>query len=234
MPAFVEFHWLWNVPAGLSRFEEALRLDPDAANTLMWYASSLLHAGRAAEALSLLVRAQESAPDSSVILNMKAMALLYDGQERSAVDLLREIQARDPEFAWSYASMYYINLRQRDYRSYLRNYARLGDLIGVPRYRDAAAAGEAALAEGGVTAMADAMIAVETAYYERGEALAWDIARHHAIVGDADEAVNWLRTALEKREERLIGLNVDTAFDPVRENPEFRQLAADVGLPVEG
>jgi hypothetical protein len=64
--------------------------------------------------------------------------------------------------------------------------------------------------------------------------LAWDVARHYATMGDAPGAVRWLRISLEKREERLIGLNVDTAFDPICEDPDFKRLAADVGLPVEG
>ena len=229
--AFVEFHWLWDVEAGLARFEEALRLDPNSSNTLMWYASSLLHAGRAAEALPLVNRAQEGDPHSSAVFNMKAMALFYSGQTEAATELLRELMERDPQYAWSHASMYYIQLREGDYEGYLENYAMLGELIGVERYGAAAAAGRAALAEGGVEAMANTMIDVETEYYERGEALAWDIARHHAIMGDAEGAVRWLRIGLERHEERLIGIHVDTAFDRIGGDPEFQRLVADIGLP---
>ncbi len=232
--AFVEFHWLWDVEAGLARFEDALRLDPDSANTLMWYASSLLHVGRSAEALPLINKAQQHDPHSSAVYNMKAMALFYDGQTDAAADLLREIMARDPHYAWSYPSMYYIQLRYHDYAGYLENYARLGELIGVPRYGAAAAAGTAAFAEGGLDAMAAAMIAVEADYYERGEALAWDVARHHAMAGDAVHALRWLDISFERHEERLIGLLVDTAFDPIRDDDGFKRLLTEIGLPASG
>lgn len=232
--AFVEFHWLWDIEAGLARFEEAMRLDPSSANTLLWYASSLLHANRPAEALPLINKAQQQDPDSSAIYNMKAAALFYSGQADAAADLLRELMARDPQYAWSHASMYRIQLRHGDYEGYLDNYTKLGDLIGVPRYRAAAEAGRHALAEGGVEAMARAMIAVETEYYERGEALAWDIARHHAMARNVDGALRFLRISLERHEERLISILVDTAFDPIRDAPMFKRLVAEIGLPIEG
>lgn len=230
--AFVEFHWLWNVEAGLARFEEALRLDPQSSNTLLWYASALILATRPDEALPIINRAQAFDPDSSSIFAMKAQALFYSGSPEEAFELLGEIIARDPSYAWSHYAMYFFSAARGDYPAYLEHYAKLGDMIGVPRYRVAAEAGAVALAEGGVEAMAAAMIAVETEYFERGEALAWDVARHHAMVGDAESAVRWLRVSLDRREERLIGILVDTAFWPIRDRPAFQQLAADVGLPV--
>lgn len=229
--AFVEFHWLWQVEAGLARFAEALRLDPDSSNTMMWYASSLLHAGRPAEALPLINTAQQSDPSSSAIYNMKALALFLNGDAEAAATMLAEIMSRDPDYAWSYPTMYYIQLRAGDHRGYLENYARLGELIGVERYVLAAEAGRSALEEGGVEAMADAMIAVERDFYSRGASTAWDIARHHATKGDVTGALRWLRTSLEKREERLIGILVDTAFDPIRDDAGFRQVVVDIGLP---
>lgn len=97
--------------------------------------------------------------------------------------------------------MFNIQLRRGDYEGYLENFARLGDLIGVPRYRAAAEAGQAAFAEGS------------------DEALAWDIARHHAMVGNVEEALRFL---LERREEYLMTILMDTAFDPIRDHPEVR------------
>lgn len=231
--AFVEFHWHWNMEAGLARFEEALRLDPQSSNTHLWYASALILATRPNEALPIINKAQTFDPNSSSIFAMKAQALFYSGRVDEAVNLLGEIIARDPGYAWSHYAMYFISAARGDYPAYLEHYMKLGDMIGVPRYRAAAEAGAAALAEGGVEAMAAAMIAVETEYYERGEALAWDVARHHAMVGNAEEAVRWLRIGLERREERLIGLLVDTAFWPIRDHPEFMRFVVDMGLPVE-
>ena len=86
--AFVEFHWLWQVEAGLNRFEKAMRLDPNDANTLMWYGSSLIFVGRSADAVPILVRAQELDPANTTILNMKGQALFYSGREEEGIALI--------------------------------------------------------------------------------------------------------------------------------------------------
>ena len=83
------------------------------------------------------------------------------------------------------------------------NNAKLGDLIEVPRYRAVADAGLAALAKGGKETMDKAIVAVDTKYYERGEALAWDIACDYAMVGKWREAMPWLHISLKRHEERL-------------------------------
>jgi tetratricopeptide (TPR) repeat protein len=229
--AFVEFHGLWQVEAGLARFEEALRLDPESSDTLQWYASSLNLAGRSADALPIVTRAQQLDPDSTSVLNMKAAILFHNGQEDEAIEVLDVIRQRDPGFAWAYYMLYSIDAARGDHASYLENYATLGDMTGLPRYRVVAEAGAAALAEGGVEAMGRAMIAAEMAFFERGEATAWDLARHHALIGDREGALHWLGISLERREERLIGILVDTAFNPIRDAEAFQRLVADIGLP---
>ena len=231
--AFIEFHWHWRVEAGLARFQEALRLNPESANTLMWYASSLILAGRPEEALPLINRAQALDPHNTTVINMKAQALFYSGQVDEALALVDTMVAEDPLHAWSYYSLSIMHLSLGNYADYLDNYARLGDLIGVPRYRAAAEAGAAALEGGGVEAMAMAMFAVEHDFYERGEALAWDLARHHALLGDRDTALRWLHTSLKRREERLIGIKVDPAFWPISDDQGYLQLIADIGLPAD-
>ncbi|HHY50269.1 MAG TPA: hypothetical protein GYA10_11035 [Alphaproteobacteria bacterium] len=231
--AFVEFHWLWRVQAGLERFETARRLDPDSTDNLIWYASSLLHVARNEEALAMLTRAQELAPDNGTTHTMKALALLYGGRLREASTAVEELIRRNPDHPWNYAARSFIRLAERDYAGYLEDYARLGEKIAVPRYRAVAEAGLAALGAQGAEAMAQAMAAVDMVFFERGEALAWDIAGHYAMIGNGKEAMPWLNRSFDRHEERLIGLRMNVAFRPIRGEAQYRALLARIGLPTD-
>mgnify|MGYP002622340397 CR=1 FL=1 len=147
--AFIEFHWHWRVEDGLARFSEAIRLNPESANLHMWFASALLLAGRPGEALPVAARAQALDPHNSAVLNIMAQAYFFSDDVELALELISTTIEADPSYAWSFSFLSNIALSQGNYPAYLENYARLGDLIGVPRYRDAAEAGLLALAEGG-------------------------------------------------------------------------------------
>ena len=108
--------WVRQVDAGLARFEEALLLNPDSANTLNWYASALLHVGRYPEALTAINRAQALQPQNRAILNIKAQALFYTGHVAEAVALLREMVIREPDYAWSHFALMKIQVVQGDVR----------------------------------------------------------------------------------------------------------------------
>ena len=228
--AFVEFHWLWDVNAGLARFERALRLDPNSANTLMWHASSLIHLGRANEAVSLMERAQQLDPGNSTILMIKAQALFFSGDRQGGHALIASLIANDPNHAWNYYSLSQFRLMEGDHARALESYAKVGDLIRLPRYRRVAEAGLAALRAGGVEAMGSAMATVDVELFEKEQALAWDVARAWAMAGDAENAVKWLRISYERHEERLIGIWYDAAMRPIRNDSAYRQMVAKTGL----
>lgn len=231
--AFVEFHWLWQVQAGLERFERAQRLDPNDANNLLWYASSLIHVLRYEDALAVLTRAQNLDPSNATVHNFTAMSLHALGRREEGIALLEELIRNDPGHPWHYNTLALCRLAELDYAGYLDNFAKVGDRIGVPRYRAVAEAGLAALSRNGEQAMSQAMAALDRQYFERGEALAWDVAVDHAMVGNWQEAVPLLRTSLDRHEERLIGVKYNPAFWPIRDRPEYKQILADVGLPTE-
>ena len=79
--------------------------------------------------------------------------------------------------------------------------------------------------------MSEAMAALDRQYFERGEALAWDVATDRAMIGDWQSAIPLLRASLERHEERLIGVKYNPAFWPIRERPEYKRLLAEIGLP---
>jgi tetratricopeptide (TPR) repeat protein len=231
--AFVEFHWLWQVEAGLARFELARTLDLDDASNLLWYASSLIHVLRYEDALTALTRAQELDPGNATVHNLRALSLHALGRREEAISLLEEMIRNDPGHPWHYNTLALCRLAELDYAGYLENYARVGDRIGVPRHRALAEAGLAALRRDGPQAMAQAMAALDSDYVERGEALAWDVAMDYAMVGNWQEAIPLLRASLDRHEERLIGVKYNPAFWPIRDRPEYKQILADIGLPTE-
>jgi uncharacterized protein (TIGR02996 family) len=59
---------------------------------------------------------------------------------------------------------------------------------------------------------------------------AWDIARVCAVMGDADEAIRWLRIAVEDRAPMTLFAGVHAALDPIRGDPRFGEIIVAIGL----
>ena len=229
--AYIELQWHWDAKASLARFERTLQDHPASADAHFWFANALLLVDRAEEALPLIIRAEEIDPDSSAIRNLHAHILFFVGRTDQSLELLEEIATRYPAYPMPQYTMYFIRLSQDDYAGFLDNYAALGERLGLAHYRQAAEAGRAALAQGGVEGMGSAMADVALAAEQRGEALAWDVAHHYAIAGRTEDALSWLRISRNRHEAPLIGIGIDPAFNAMHGNPDFHALLEEIGLP---
>ena len=49
-------------------------------------------------------------------------------------------------------------------------------------------------------------------------------------MGDNDQALAWLEKASAQHSNGLTGLKVDPMYDPARDNPQFQNILARVGL----
>ena len=56
-----------------------------------------------------------------------------------------------------------------------------------------------------------------------------EVAAIYASFGDKDEAMNWLEKGYAERFNP--GVQIRTAFDPLRSDPRFQHLVQRVGLP---
>ena len=50
------------------------------------------------------------------------------------------------------------------------------------------------------------------------------------MLGEKDQAFEYLNKAVERREWRIIMLNVDPPLDPLRDDPRFAEIVRRVGL----
>ncbi len=51
----------------------------------------------------------------------------------------------------------------------------------------------------------------------------------NAQLGDKEQAVRWLNTALQERAEDVMGLKTDFLLAPIRSDPRFAELVRKVG-----
>jgi TolB-like protein/Tfp pilus assembly protein PilF len=63
---------------------------------------------------------------------------------------------------------------------------------------------------------------------------AWEIARAYAVMGDADEAIRWLRVAVDDRAPMTLFAGVHATLDPIRSDPRFAEIIAAIGLGPSG
>jgi tetratricopeptide (TPR) repeat protein len=230
--AFAEFYGLRLLPQGIARFEEARRLDPSSAKIRHWYANALLHLGRFDDALAEIEVAQELDPGSRSILASKGLALFCAGRLDEARTLLTELAALEPDFLSPRSYLAFLYLAQGDYPAYLTELAAIGALREDPSRAAVADAGRRGLAQSGREGMLAAMLAEEQRQVEAGNTIVFNVARLEALKGDWRAAIHSLKASVASGEEHVMGLNIDPAFRLIRANADFRQFAADLGLPV--
>ena len=59
---------------------------------------------------------------------------------------------------------------------------------------------------------------------------AYYVGLHHAALGDDAEALRWLNTALERRDETVLYVKVDPEWDRLRSDPRFLSIVRKIGL----
>ena len=228
---FVDFYWSWDVAGAQREFVRALTLDPNSVIAHHWYGTYLLHLGRFAEALQEIETAQRLDPNSSPILADKGLVLFYAGQQEQAVELLKQLSATEPEFLSPHSYLAFIHLAQGQYPQYLAESRKTATLRHDETQLAIVAAGEKGLARAGATGMLSDMLKVQQELYADSREPAYDLARTCALLGRKQEALENLQNSYEKRETELLKLRIDPTLASLRDEPRFREIVAQIGLP---
>jgi Tfp pilus assembly protein PilF len=229
---FVDFYWSWDAAAAQREFVRALTLDPNSAVAHYWYGTFLLHLGRFSESLQEIEKAQKLDPDSKSILADKGLVLYHEGQTAQAVELLKQLSATEPDFLSPHNYLAVIHLAQAEYPQYLAESRKAATLLHDQARLEIVAAGEKGLARGGAQGMWSAMLKEQQRLHADGKESAYDLARTYALLGRKREALDQLQSAFEHHETELVSMRVDEALASLHDEPRFRELLSQVGLPV--
>jgi Tfp pilus assembly protein PilF len=229
--AFVDFYWSWDAAAAQREFVRALTLDPNSSVAHYWYGTFLLHLGRYSESLQEIEKAQKLDPNSKSILADKGLVLFHSGQTTQAAELLKQLAEAEPDFLSPHNYLATVYLGQGEYPQYLAESRKAATLLHDQARLEVVSAGEKGLARGGPRGMWSEILQEQQRLHANGKETAYNLARTCASLGRKQESLDYLQAAYQQREPELVTMRVDWQLSRLDDEPRFRELLAQVGLP---
>ncbi len=221
--ALITENYDWNWQMAEKEYRRAITLNPNYATAHHWYAEYLALQGRFDEALTESERARRLDPLSLIIATDNGMILYYSRHYDAAIAQLRTVVEMEPNFQLARVVA--------------------GPYVEQGRFAEALAAIEDLESEpwkwswqaytyGRAGRTAEARQALENLQHlYRRQHVGPDLALWAYIgIGDKDEAFAWFEKAYADHSNLLTSLKVNPAFDPLRGDPRFQDLARRVGL----
>lgn len=229
--AFVEFYWTRDVERARSEFERARELDPASVRVHHWYATALLHMGEFQHSLAEITKAQMLEPASRSILADKGLILFYAGQPDEALRLLKQLAEAEPDYLSPHAYLAAIYFARREYRDYFRKARQAAQLLEDANRLSIIKAAERGFAASGEAGLLQAMLDEQEKRYSDGLETAYALAQTYSLMRETGKALDYLRTAIERREQYILGIRIDPAFAELHSNEAFKRLVVEVGMP---
>lgn len=223
--ALVKTAYEWDYAAAENEFTRAIELNPNYSTAHHWYAHYLVIKRRFPEALNEIQRAHDLDPYSLVINDFWGLALYYSRDYERALAQFRSMLELDPSGkSFVYESLAQVYEQQGDYTRAIEQ--RRNTLILSGGAQDAASLANAYAAGG-----AEAYWRKRVELAQRTlAASALDMAILFAHQGDRDAALKSLQRAYQEHSPWLNFMACEPAFDSLRADPRFQNLAHRIGL----
>jgi serine/threonine-protein kinase len=221
------YSWQW--AEAEKELKRAIELNPNYATARHWYSRHLRTLGRYTEALAQIKQAHEADPLSLVISVNLAESLVEHGDLNGAIEQCRLIIELDPNFWAAYENLAfaYLKLGRKD--------------EALTQAQKAVELSNRAIVSlkslGYVQAMAGkrnealAVVRELEERYAKQQADGRDIAVVYAGLGEKDQAFAWLEKDFQARGSSLADIRLETAFDSLRDDSRYKDLARRIGLP---
>ncbi len=206
-------------------FRRAIELNRGYATAHHWYAEHLMWQGRFDEALAESKEAQQLDPLSLIIATDKGYILYCARRYDEAIQQFRFVLDLDPNPPRS--DLIYLAYAQKG--MFPEIYAKLDSepAVDAPWYWSRAAY---LYGRGGRTQQANHALQ-KLKELDQVQLLDPMVMVSASIgIGNNDQAIAWLEKAYAQRSNKMVGIKVDPAYDPLRKDQRFQDLLRRVGL----
>jgi TolB-like protein/Tfp pilus assembly protein PilF len=231
--ALVNHHYHWKWKEAEAGYEQALELNPNHADTHLWYSWMLLALGRRDAAFDEIEQTmsivQETDPHRLVAVHTTRAAAYYFGREyQRAVDECEKAEQLDAEYFMLHFIAGRAYMRLNEHARAIAHLKQARTETGEMPLMDAAL-GLAYAVSGKKAETMKLAEAFKSAARKRYIPPTY-FGMLFAGLGDKDKAMMWLEKAYEDRADGLTWLNVEPMLDEVRSDPRFQNLIRRIGL----
>lgn len=231
--ALVNHHYHWKWEEAQAGYELAIELNPDHADTHLWYSWMLLALGRRDAAFDEIEQTmsivQETDPHRLVAVHTTRAAAYYFGREyQRAVDECEKAEQLDPEYFMLHFIAGRAHMRLNEHAKAIAHLKQARTETGDMPLMDAAL-GLAYAVSGKKAETMKLAEAFKTAAKKRYIPPTY-FGMLFAGLSDKDKAMMWLEKAYDDRADGLTWLNVEPMLDEVRSDPRFQDLIRKIGL----
>ena len=226
---FIIFWYDWDWTAAENQYKRALELDPNGADTHLFYAHLLSNTGRHAEALAEVKRARELDPLNLRTNALEGQFLIHAGRADEALARLQKTFEMAPNyyFAHFFAASAYIEKGM--FPEAIAEAQKARELSGPTNSHPMGFLGYA-LAKSGKQAEARALLEELLKRSTERYVSPYNIALIYNGLGERDNTFAWLERGYEKRDQRMVFLKVEPKWNNLRADPRFQDLLGRVGL----
>src|ERR1041385_1917875 len=231
--ALVNHHYHWKWKEARAGYELAIELNPDHADTHLWYSWLLLALGRREAGFDEIEQTmsivQETDPHRLVAVHTTRAAAYYFGREyQRAVEECEKAEQLDPEYFMLHFIAGRAYMRLNEHARAIAHLKQARTKTGDMPLMDAALG--LAYAVSGKKAETMKLAEAFKAAAKKRYIPPTYFGMLFAGLGDKDKAMMWLEKAFADRADGLTWLNVEPMLDEVRSDPRFQDLIRRIGL----
>lgn len=230
--AFALFYGTWDTVGADREFRLAIDLNPDSAVAHHWYATYLSTIGLHPQALREIERAQTLEPASKSVLADKGDLLWLAGRREEGIALLKQLEGTEPDFVSPHRYLKAAYFDGGDYAQYLDEWKKEAVLMrdhSALKLVDTAQKGYAAA---GTRGLLQNMRAMQGKLYARGLQSPYLLAETDSLLGNKQEALQYLKIAYDKHDDGMVRIESDPALNNLHDEPAYKNLVARLGFPV--
>ncbi len=215
--------WRWAATEACLR--RALALNPNHASARQWLSAVLRFQGRHREAIAEARLAAALDPESPAVLLNLANALAYAGEHEAARQEFQRVLQIEPGFAAAWRGLSRAEIQQRHPERAL-SAARQARFCAPDDLEYVVDLGYALAVSGNAAAARGELKRLKA----QSERWPYGIAIIHSALRENEEAMRWLRRAIELGDPSLRVLAIDGRVDALRGRPGFAQLLQATGF----
>jgi TolB-like protein/DNA-binding winged helix-turn-helix (wHTH) protein/Tfp pilus assembly protein PilF len=227
--AFVEWRYSRNYERAEREFRRAIELNPNSANSHHWYGLYLASRQRFPEAKLELEYARRLDPLSLVILTNIGWISYFEHDYNKAIRQYRSVVDMDRNFHPVHVKLVWAYQQQNQWEKAVAEQRTLAELAGAPKF---AGQLEDIYKSTGYPDMLDELMRASKADWGPVALGEYEQARMYIIKGDRDTALRMLERCEAAHSPWLAFMDVEPAFEVLRNDPRFKALRERVASPV--